>query len=35
MICPKDFWHGYPKTVDWVLVDHKGELLNELHFQNE
>ena len=20
-ICPKDFWHGYPKTDDWILVD--------------
>lgn len=20
-ICPKDFWHGYPDTEDWILVD--------------
>ena len=34
-ICPKDFWHGYPESGDWVLADHTGELLNELHFHNE
>ena len=31
-VCPKDFWHGYPKTNDWVLVDEKGYLLNKLKF---
>jgi hypothetical protein len=34
-ICPKDFWHGYPETNDWVLADNSGELLNEFQFQNE
>lgn len=23
-ICPSDFWHGYPKSVDWVLADDDG-----------
>jgi hypothetical protein len=22
--CPKDFWHGYPQTNDWVMVDNDG-----------
>ena len=34
-VCPKDFWHGYPKTNDWILVDEKGKLLNYLNFQHE
>lgn len=24
-VCPKDFWHGYPKGQDWILVDEDGE----------
>lgn len=20
-VCPKDFWHGYPNTKNWVLID--------------
>ena len=23
-VCPKDFWHGYPDTEDWILVDNNG-----------
>lgn len=23
-ICPRDFWHGYPETNDWILADPKG-----------
>lgn len=23
-ICPENFWHGYPDTDDWILVDDKG-----------
>lgn len=23
-VCPKDFWHGYPKTKDWILVEKDG-----------
>ena len=22
--CPVDFWHGYPKTDDWILLDENG-----------
>ena len=25
-VCPKDFWHGYPQTADWILVDQNGIL---------
>jgi hypothetical protein len=25
-ICPEDFWHGYPRTKDWVLVDENGNI---------
>jgi hypothetical protein len=34
-VCPKDFWHGYPNTNDWVLADNTGRLLNEISFQIE
>jgi len=23
-VCPKDFWHGYPDTDDWILVENDG-----------
>ena len=23
-VCPENFWHGYPKTNDWILVDENG-----------
>lgn len=23
-VCPENFWHGYPKTSDWVMVDNEG-----------
>jgi hypothetical protein len=23
-VCPQNFWHGYPDTADWILVDEKG-----------
>lgn len=23
-VCPKNFWHGYPETKDWILVDNDG-----------
>ncbi|WP_209065958.1 hypothetical protein [Croceivirga sp. JEA036] len=26
--CPANFWHGYPKTKDWILLDDKGFLKN-------
>lgn len=25
-ICPKNFWHGYPETKDWVMVENDGEI---------
>jgi hypothetical protein len=25
-VCPKDFWHGYPETDDWALVDEDGNI---------
>ena len=25
--CPSNFWHGYPKTKDWILLDEKGNLV--------
>lgn len=24
--CPANFWHGYPKTKDWVLLDEDGSI---------
>ncbi|MDK2977678.1 MAG: hypothetical protein PWP52_392 [Bacteroidales bacterium] len=24
-VCPRNFWHGYPKTKDWILADEKGQ----------
>lgn len=27
-VCPRKFWHGYPKTKDWILVDNDGKLEN-------
>ena len=29
-ICPVDFWHGYPKTSDWILTDRDGSFITEL-----
>ena len=23
-VCPKNFWHGYPVTKDWILVENNG-----------
>lgn len=25
-VCPENFWHGYPKTSDWVMVDNSGNV---------
>lgn len=25
--CPKNFWHGYPETSDWILCDDNGRIL--------
>jgi len=24
-VCPKDFWHGYPQTKDWIISDENGD----------
>lgn len=29
-ICPKDFWHGYPDSEDWILADEKGNFQTSL-----
>jgi hypothetical protein len=35
-ICPRDFWHGYPTTSDWILADEKGDFnTRELNFTHE
>lgn len=26
-VCPKDFWHGYPDTDDWLLCDNEGNFV--------
>lgn len=30
-ICPKDFWHGYPETNDWFLVDNDGNFQGSIN----
>lgn len=25
-VCPKNFWHGYPNTKEWILCDNNGNL---------
>lgn len=25
-VCPKNFWHGYPDTEDWIMVDNEGNV---------
>lgn len=25
-VCPQNFWHGYPNTKDWIMVDNEGNL---------
>lgn len=34
-VCPKEFWHGYPNTNDWVMADETGTLLNKIKFYND
>lgn len=24
--CPADFWHGYPESADWILLDERGKV---------
>jgi hypothetical protein len=28
-VCPKGFWHGYPDSVDWVMVGNDGKIIGE------
>ena len=23
-VCPRNFWHGYPDSSDWILVENDG-----------
>lgn len=25
-VCPKNFWHGYPKNKNWIMVNDEGEI---------
>lgn len=25
-VCPKKFWHGYPKTKDWIMINEDGTI---------
>ena len=31
-VVPANFWHNYPTTSDWVLVDDKGEFIDDVKF---
>jgi hypothetical protein len=33
-VCPEDFWHGYPQTNDWVMVNESGDLLNDISLKS-
>jgi hypothetical protein len=33
-ICPRNFWHGYPDTKDWILVENDGSFDTELLKRN-
>jgi len=30
-VCPKDFWHGYPESDDWLLVDNDGNFQGSIN----
>ena len=25
-VCPKNFWHGYPNTEDWIMCNNEGKV---------
>lgn len=27
--CPKDFWHGYPQSEDWIMLSNEGKIINK------
>jgi len=27
-VCPENFWHGYPNSADWILVNNDGIIVN-------
>lgn len=27
-VCPKNFWHGYPDSKDWILCENDGSIVN-------
>jgi hypothetical protein len=33
-ICPRNFWHGYPDTKDWILVENDGSFDTDLLKRN-
>jgi hypothetical protein len=30
-VCPKEFWHGYPNTDDWIIVQNDGNFYTYKH----
>jgi hypothetical protein len=30
-VCPRVFWHGYPKTKDWIMVNENGTLQTDVN----
>ncbi len=28
-VCPKNFWHGYPESEDWILAEEEGNFLKK------
>ena len=32
-VVPANFWHNYPTTSDWALVDDNGEFIDDVKFQ--
>ena len=34
LVCPKDFWHGYPQTDNWIFCDNNG-ILDHKKFKNQ
>lgn len=28
-VCPQNFWHGYPVSSDWIMVDNEGNILTK------